>query len=975
MKLLRSGSSITSGSIATFIILATSLVPVRAEQFAIVVLPDTQAYLDHASDTITGGNAQIFFRQTQWIADNLNTMDFDTNGDVEEIIYVTHTGDIVNQGDCNPADNHWATANDAYTTLDVAGVPYGIHPGNHDYDLNPGNNPCNPTQPTSKYNDGVLGRPGFGADRYTFPEYGPSAEQFDPSPMGPAKENNNSFILFESPGGVQFIGINLAYRNASGAAETAILDWADATLKNYPDRKAIVTSHHIGNQSTGGPNPCPGGLGESFGTYGNAMWDALKDNPNLYMMISGHCAGESHFIMSGGPVPANEGGTDPDRVCMSDVHVIMSNYQFQDFNSASDPVDTGPPNTGYLRIMRFDTVANTVDIETYSPWIDDYEPGSRPKTGTNASTLTMSTNTASTYTIPYDTSISPSGVVLLPDTSGSMGWGVDGTFFVPANEQRIAFARQAASAFVDLMFTGPASPAVANLGLATFPAHPWVPGIGSADRIIDMTLFDASLQASMNTAINTQLNPGGGTPLLFGLEEADDMMSGMDCRAIVLLSDGAHNTPTSASVGDAETNATLAALGAGGADPTRVYAINFAGPGEGDIPLLQEIADETDPDSTMGSSSQFYDATTAITGSLFDIGLGLTPIYEKILADVLNLDIGVDPIDFIGFGEVRSFFQGVNEHDRKISFVISWRPGEAPLNAAVFDSSGQNIAPTEPGVDVIVRDSYLIFSVGGEALAAAGRVGPNPWRVDVAHRLINCPPTRVCDGDDVIIGDNGEGQLYQYSSLIDSGLKFNAWLGRESYWVGDTIKIFAEVVEGRRPILGLEQIQVTIGAPGDGLGNWYAEHIVSPKELSVIPEQQGDEFLNPIFRKSLFLTQVAGISPPQRLPQRVLTLYDDGTNGDVAANDGVYTNTFSDTRREGNYSFYFQAAGASRFGNPFNREDFIQKHLAVRPFAEAIGVDAVFLGMDIVKLYDFSVIPKDVLGNFMGPGRAAQIAL
>jgi len=62
--------------------------------------------------------------------------------------------------------------------------------------------------------------------------------------------------------------------------------------------------------------------------------------------------------------------------------------------------------------------------------------------------------------------------------------------------------------------------------------------VGSADRIIDMTLFDSTLQASMHTAIGTQLTPGGGTPMLFGLEEADNMMSGMDCRAIVLLSDG-----------------------------------------------------------------------------------------------------------------------------------------------------------------------------------------------------------------------------------------------------------------------------------------------------------------------------------------------------------------------------------------------------------------------------------------------------
>ncbi len=948
----------------------------QAEQFIIAVVPDTQAYLDHNGDSVTNGNAQIFFAQTQWLANNLNTLDRDTNGEVEEIIYITHTGDIVNQGDCNPHNNHWATANDAYTTLDNAGATYGILPGNHDYDFTPGNG-CEPDEPTLKYNDGVLSRPGFGADRYsTMTEYGPQAQQYDTAVS--SADNDNNFLLFQSPGGVQFIGINLAYRNANGATEAAVLNWADGLLKAYPARKAIVTSHHIGNQSTGGPSPCSAGLGENFGTYGQAMWDALKDNPNLYMMLSGHCSGEAHFRMSGGSVPANEGGTDADRECMSDVHVIMSNYQFMGFNSGSDPVDTSAPNTGYLRLMRFDTVANTVAIETFSPWIETY-PGSLPATGTNANTTTMSTNTASTYTIPYDTSISPSGVVLLPDTSGSMGWAVDGTPGVAANLQRIAYARQAASVFVNLMSTAPASPAVANLGLATFPDHPWTPGVGTADRIIDMTLYDAALQASMNAAI-LALSPEGGTPLLFGLEEANSMMSGMDCRAVVLLSDGKHNTPSPASVGDAATEAMLTTLGAGTADPTQVYAINFAGPGEGDIPLLQEIADRTDPNSTAGASSQFYDATATLANP----GLGLTPIYEKILADVLNLSIGVDPIDFINFGETRSFFQGVNDHDRKVTFVISWQPGEAPLIAEVFDSSGNAIAPTEDGVTVITESSYLIFSVGGAALAASGRIGPNSWRVDVSHRPFQCPPTRVCvtDGignDDVIITDDdvggGEGQLYQYSSIIDSGLKFNAWVDRETYRVGDTVRLFAEVAEGRRPILGLKQIEVLVEAPGDGLGNWFAENIVDPKSLSTIPTVQDGESLSPVFRKSLYLTRVAGIAHPARLSQRRIMLFDDGTNGDVAADDGVYSNTFSDTRKEGAYNFNFRVAGSTRYGYPFNREDFIQKHLQVRPVGEAILVDAVFVGSDQRPIYDFSVVPKDLFGNFVGPGRGSSVVL
>lgn len=931
-----------------FVLLASPIPRAEAEQFSIVVLPDTQSYLN--------ANEPIFAAQTQWIADNAVA---------ENIIYVTHLGDIVDTGTCQPTDAHWAVANDAFTILDTAGIPYGIHPGNHDYDFNPGSLPCTATQPTAKYNDGTLGRPGFGADRYLSPPYGAFDEQFDPSPVSATKENDNNFVLFQSPGGVKFISINLAWSNVN---IPAVLDWADAKLKDYPNRKAIITSHEISvDRSTS--TPCAAPVGNNFGTYGGEMWNALKDNPNLYMMLSGHCQGEHYFRMSGSGVQTAVHRVDTDRACMSDVHVMLSNYQFMNYNGPPTPAGN-TENTGYLRIMRFDTIANTVDVETFSPWIDTYPGGDRPAIGTDT-IGTMSTTSASSFTIDYDTAISPSGVVLLPDTSGSMGWGIDGTFVVPEAEKRITFAKQASDVFVDLMFTAPSSPAVVNLGLATFPDHPFPFFVGSADRIIDMTLFDSTLQASMHTAIGTQLTPGGGTPMLFGLEDADNMMSGMDCRAIVLLSDGAHNTPFPASVGSAAVTTTLGNLGVGGSDITQVYAINFAGPGEGDIPLLQDIATQT------GGISQFFDATTDISGSSFSTGLGLTSIYKSILADVLNLELGVDPIDTIGLGETKSFFQSVSEMDTKVTFIVSWGANDNPLSVAVYDSSGQVVFPGDEGVEVINRNTYLIFSIGKKVLDVVGRVGPNPWRVDVNSPFRDgCDFTRLCDFDDVIGATTGDGeQLYQYSAILDSGLKFRARLGKSNHVVGDAIRMTAELIEGRRPILGLKQIEVIVGAPGDGQGNWYAANFVSPKQLSTIPTQQGDELLSPIFRKALYLTQVAGVAYPARKPQRSFTLFDDGTNGDVVANDGVYTNTFSDTLKEGVYSFRFKASGPTRHGNFFNRERSIHEYLGVRTVAEAVDVAAVLLSLNDIKGYDFSLTPKDLIGNFVGPGFVGNIDL
>jgi hypothetical protein len=78
---------------------------------------------------------------------------------------------------------------------------------------------------------------------------------------------------------MDFIIIHLEYDTSP---DTAVLDWADALLKTHANRRAIVVSHNIIN--TGNPG--------TFAGAGQAFYDALKDNPNLFLTLSGHVAGE-----------------------------------------------------------------------------------------------------------------------------------------------------------------------------------------------------------------------------------------------------------------------------------------------------------------------------------------------------------------------------------------------------------------------------------------------------------------------------------------------------------------------------------------------------------------------------------------------------------------------------------------------------------------------------------------------------------
>lgn len=87
-------------------------IPNKSYDYSFVWMSDTQYY---AQDY-----PAVFKSLTEWISQNK---------DVMNIKYVFHTGDIVNKG---KDDKQWKHANSYMNTLEVAKIPYGVLPGNHD---------------------------------------------------------------------------------------------------------------------------------------------------------------------------------------------------------------------------------------------------------------------------------------------------------------------------------------------------------------------------------------------------------------------------------------------------------------------------------------------------------------------------------------------------------------------------------------------------------------------------------------------------------------------------------------------------------------------------------------------------------------------------------------------------------------------------------------------------------------------------
>lgn len=240
-----------------------------ADDFTIVVLPDTQIY------TIEGRNLEKYFNdQTQWVRDNRERYN---------IVGVIHNGDIINN---EPQLYQWNVASKAMARLEKAepgladGVPYGLAVGNHDNKLIGDNTVLN----TDKFNQY------FGVDRYAKRAYYGGHY---------GTRNDDSWVTF-SAGGLDFVVVNLMY---DLDPDPAVIAWARSIFQMHPNAFGILNTHYL---LTSGAN---------FSAQSKQIYQALKDLPNVQLMTGGHVSAENRRVDS------FEGHT---------IHSMLADYQGRD---------------------------------------------------------------------------------------------------------------------------------------------------------------------------------------------------------------------------------------------------------------------------------------------------------------------------------------------------------------------------------------------------------------------------------------------------------------------------------------------------------------------------------------------------------------------------------------------------------------------------------------------------------------------
>jgi len=143
--------------------------------------------------------------------------------------------------------------------------------------------------------------------------------------------NNNHYSIF-SASGMDFMVLSL---EEDAGSKPGVMDWANSVLAANVSRRAIVLSHRL---------LYPGG---DWDPAGKKIYESIKGNPNVFLMLCGH---------------APQIGRRTDTYEGHSIQTVLADYENE-------------PNggNGWMRILKFVPSLNQIQVQTYSPWLNQYK--------------------------------------------------------------------------------------------------------------------------------------------------------------------------------------------------------------------------------------------------------------------------------------------------------------------------------------------------------------------------------------------------------------------------------------------------------------------------------------------------------------------------------------------------------------------------------------------------------------------------
>lgn len=320
-----------------------------AQTFTLAVIPDTQNYCDYRYQTTSTpafaiDQADIYYRQMKYIAVNS-----EKNGG--PIVFAVHLGDLVQNQGTQPSE--WEVADKAMSILDDV-VPYGVVPGNHDYDkswIDSGDK-------QTRVDGEIMYNKYFGPDSKHF-----SGKKW----YGGSFDNGiNSWSSFTA-GGKTFLYLGLELEPSDES-----IAWAQKVLDAHKNIPTILVTHEYISYAY--DMTAPGTAFRLEDSYRKGMdrntpqelWDKLiTKNRQIFLVLCGHNWNGDE---------AENARTDADEAGYK-VYQLLSDYQGRTNLKKFLNIDDGKmrEGDGWMRLMEFDLSKGEIHVKTYSTELNRYE--------------------------------------------------------------------------------------------------------------------------------------------------------------------------------------------------------------------------------------------------------------------------------------------------------------------------------------------------------------------------------------------------------------------------------------------------------------------------------------------------------------------------------------------------------------------------------------------------------------------------
>jgi opacity protein-like surface antigen len=444
------------------------------------------------------------------------------------------------------------------------------------------------------------------------------------------------------------------------------------------------------------------------------------------------------------------------------------------------------------------------------------------------------------------------------------------------------------------------------------------------------------------------LTTGNTTPLgeglILGHQEIVDNGDPSRPQAIVLLSDGEENVAPYVSKTKDPASTILSDINS---DGIGIYTLILGPSADWAMNILQEIAEETD------GHSEYFILTS----------LDFAEVYMMLRTAILQDDLlRLDKEQAGAEGAYSSIYEvNTDSSTDMLLLACAWENKSSQLDFEIQSPSqsgwtGISDISANPNITVINEDVYQIVRI---SVPEAGK-----WRYRFKYT------------------DIATTQEQFVSSASTDRLDINMLPGVEGTNIaGDPILVTARLMNKNKPLTGA-QVTANVKIPMRSLSSTITS-LWKRLELDKLPQDKEMGMANDISRRIQIIDQLRkelGSDTLVEYRDVSIVLNDNGKNGDVVANDGVYSGQLlhKDTTTSGTYTFTINAGSAQGSSIQFQREGILTTQVDVAeidPKKCIVRLSEMPVVSDTMKKYEILVVGIDKYNNTMWPGLPDRISI